>query len=116
MSLGDLLRTTVTLKRKVLVKDASGGETMPSYAAVSGYSGVACDIQPASDSVRSQYMQVQANLMHTILSETQIPAKAEDILVSNGGRTFQFRGRKPLPEGYELDQWPAEIHVEEQLG
>lgn len=114
MSILTLSRTSATLKRKVLVKDASGGMTMPSYSAVTGYSNVPCDIQPASDQVRSQYMQTQANVTHVVLSETEIPAKAEDILVA-AGRTFQFRGRKPQPPGYE-GQWPAEIHVEEQLG
>lgn len=116
MSVLSLSRTSATLKRKVLVKDASGGMTMASYTTVSGYANVPCDIQPMNDNTRLQYMETQANLMHVILSESEIPAKAEDILVSNGGRTYQFRGRKPIPEGYESDQWPAEIHVEEQLG
>ncbi len=115
MSLGELLRTSGTLTRKVLVKDASGGMTMPSYTAVAGYSAVPCDIQPASGTTRMQYMQKQVNVTHTIYSETEIPAKAEDVIVA-AGRTFQFRGREPLPPGYEFDQWPAVIHVEEQLG
>lgn len=113
MSLGELLRTTGTLKRKVLVKDASGGATMPSYSAVSGYTDVPCDIQPASGTTRMQYMQLQANVTHSVYSESEIPAKAEDIFVS-GGRTFQFRGREMPPPGY--DEWPAIMHVEEQLG
>ena len=114
MSILTLSRTAATLKRKVLVKDASGGMTMATYAAVSGYSGVPCDIQPASGSVRDRYMQTQANVTHTIYSETDIPARAEDILVA-GSRIFQFRGIEPVPPGYE-GQWPLQIHVEEQLG
>ena len=114
MSILTLSRTAATLKRKVLVKDASGGPTMPSYAAVSGYSNVPCDIQPATGSIRDQYMQTQANVTHTIYAETDIPAKAEDIFVA-AGRTFQFRGRDPVPPGYE-GEWPCQIHVEEQLG
>lgn len=106
-------RTSGTLKRKVLVKDASGGMTMASYAAVSGYSGFACDIQPAKGSTRLQYMQEQANVTHTIFTESEIPAKPEDIIVIEG-RTFQFRGREMPAVGY--DQWPAQMHVEEQLG
>lgn len=115
MSLAELLRTTGTLKRKTLAKDASGGPLVDPYVAVSGYSDVPCDIQPASGTVRMQYMQRQENVTHSVYSETNIPAKSEDIFVS-AGRTFQFRGREPLPPGYESDQWPAVTHVEEQLG
>lgn len=115
MSLDGLLRTTGTLKRKTLVKDANAAESISGFTAVSGYSDVPCDIQPARSSVRMQYMQDQLNVTHTVRSETEIPGRPEDIFVA-AGRTFQFRGREQPPPGYEGDEWPARMHVEEQLG
>src|SRR6185436_4229948 len=112
MSLGELLRTTGTLKRRATAKDASGGSLETgSLVAVSGYSDIPCDVQPASGTVRLQYMQAQSFVTHTVYSETEIPAKAEDIFTV-GGRNFQFRGREMPPPGYETDGWPAVMHVE----
>ncbi len=112
MSLRTMLKTTATLKRKSNTKDASGGLT-PTFTAVSGYSDVPCDIQPATGSVRMQYMQNQTNVSHTMFFQTDIGAKAGDILTS-GSRIFQFRGKEQSAPGYR--QWAAKIHVEEQLG
>lgn len=115
MSLGTNLNTTGTLKRKTLVKDANAAMTIPSFTAVAGYSDVPCDVQPARGTVRMQYMQQQANVTHTVYSETEIPGRPEDVFIV-AGRTFQFRGREQPPPGYEGDEWPAQMHVEEQLG
>lgn len=116
MSLAELLRTTGTLNRRANAKDASGGSLETgALVAVTGYSDIPCDVQPASGTVRMQYMQTQLFVTHTVYSETEIPAKAEDIFTVNG-RNFQFRGREMPPPGYEGDQWPAAMHVEELLG
>lgn len=115
MSLDGLCRTTGTLKRKTLVKDANAAMTISSFTAVSGYSNVPCDVQPARGSVRMQYMQESSNVTHTVYSETEIPGRPEDVFIV-AGRTFQFRGREQPPPGYEGDEWPAQMHVEEQLG
>jgi len=113
MSLGSMCdRATGTLQRVTNAKDASGGATQ-TFANVSGFVNVPCDIQPARGSVRMQYMQQQLNVTHTVFTEREVTAKAGDVWVS-GGRIFQFQGREPPPPGY--DAWPAQMHVEEQLG
>lgn len=113
MSLLSMCRTSGTLKRPTNSKDASGGMVVDPFVVIAGYDGVACDIQPATGSIRFQYMQQQLNVSHTVFTASEIPAKPGDVWVS-GARTFQFRGREMPAPGY--GQWPAKMHVEEQLG
>ncbi len=132
MSLGTMCRTSGTLKRRNLSKDASGGMLMvpttvgpvttPGYVVVAGYENIPCDIQPATGSTRLQYMQEQMNVTHTVYTEEEIPAKAGDLWMTGIGsdgdetdaRRFQVQGREMPPPGYE--EWPAQMHVLEQLG
>lgn len=109
MSLQSMCRDTVTQKRKSNTKDASGGMTM-TFATVT--SDIACDIQPASASVRMQYMQMNEQATYTIYLTEDITAYAGDIFVNSESRTFQFRGKRKPATGY--NQWPAIIDVEEQ--
>lgn len=113
MSLLSMLRTTGTLRRKTPTnKDASGGMVMV-YANVSGQVDVPCDIQPASGTVRMQFMEMQANVSHTVFTQADTGAKAGDVWYSNS-RTFMFRGKEVMAPGYPV--WACKMHVEEQLG
>lgn len=112
MSLATMLRTTCTQKRPTTIKDESGGASK-TFASVTGAVDVPCDIQPASGSVRMQYMQQQAQAVHTIYFSQEVTPRAGDIFVS-GSRTFQFLGRRPAAPGYQV--WPTIVDVEEQFG
>lgn len=118
MSLVAMCRSQITLKRPTHSKDASGGD-VKTFAAVSGYSGVACDIQPASGRVRDQYMQKQLNVTHTVYFPVDTPVRAGDQLVYSDpilsqDRIFQFQGLRPVAPGYV--QWACIVDVEEQFG
>lgn len=111
MSLESMLRTSCTWQRKTTSKDAAGG-MVNTFSAVSGYSDIPCDIQPASSNTRMRYMQEQLNVSHTIYFAQAVPANAGDRFTSDG-RTFLFQGRRPSAPGYV--QWAEMCDVQEQL-
>lgn len=115
MSVENLLRTTGTLRRPTIEKDESGGMTRP-FVDVSGKVDVPCDIQRGSGSSRQQYMQVQANAVHTIYTVDDLEMRPGDLFVSASGRKFQFLGRQPDHEGYPDHLKMARTDVEEQFG
>lgn len=108
MSLLSMLKTTGTLQRKTAAKDASGGYTT-TYADVQ--SNVKCDIQPASGSIRDQYMQHNMFVTHTVYLASDVTAKEGDRWSSNS-RIFLVRGYRKSAPGYL--QWPCILDVEEQ--
>lgn len=112
MSLTSMLRSTCTLERKSTSKDASGG-MVNTFAAVSGYSGISCDVQTASGTTQQRYMQEKTIVTHTIYFDQDVPAKAGDRFTNDDGETFLFKGRRPPSKGY--DAWPCVVDVEEQL-
>lgn len=118
MSLLSMCRSLVTLKRKTAAKDSTGGYA-PTFAAVDGYTSVACDIQPASGRIREQYMERQLNVTHTVFFPVDTPARAGDQLiyadpVLSTNRVLQVQGMRPVAPGY--NQWACVVDVEEQYG
>jgi hypothetical protein len=112
-----MCRSYATLQRQSTSKDASGG-IVSVYAAVSGYSSVSCDIQPASGTIRDQYMRQGTFASHTLYFPDDIPAVAGDRLQTTNDRTgvthtYLFRGRRGPAQGY--DQWACVVDVEEQI-
>ena len=112
MSLLSMLATTCTLERKSSTKDASGGMTN-TFAAVSGYSGIACDIQPASGSVQMRYQQKGTICTHSIYFAEDVPAFAGDRFTTDDSRTFLVMGIRKASPG--RIQWPCIVDVEERL-
>lgn len=117
MSLTSVCATFCTLQRQTVAKDASGG-LVTSFANVTGYVDLTCDIQPASGNVRLQYQHMQTTATHTIYFADNVSnARAGDRFqaVDDSGttHTYLFRGvRTPSPGRID---WPTVIDVEEQL-
>lgn len=113
MSLRSMCRSTITLKRVTTAKDAAGGQAQ-TYTAVSGYSGIRCDIQPASSAIREQYREMQLAGTFSIYFAQDVPARAGDQLTGSDGTVYQFRGVRPPAPGYQ--QWACVVDVERQYG
>jgi len=109
MSLLGMFRTTGTLQRQVVAKDADGGKTS-TWANVSGATAIACDIQPAGSSVVMRFAQRQMNCTHSVYVGGDIAARDTDRFVI-GSRVFKILGYEPPAPGYS--QWPGTLQVEE---
>ncbi len=108
MSLASLCRNTVALQRQSTTKDASGGPVQTFAVLVPG---VACDIQPASPSVREQFARLQQIVEYTVFLTKDIGATTSDRLVDGKGNVYLL-GEGGYMAGDSLyPLWPAVAHV-----
>lgn len=112
MSLLSMLRTTGTLKRATRTKDTSGGQAAGATFATVGTADVPCDIQPASSSTVTRYMQQNMTVSHTIYLAADVAAIAGDRFDAES-RKFKVQGKRPGAPGYV--QWPCILDVVEDL-
>ena len=110
MSLAALLKSTITLQRSTMTKDASGGASR-SWANVAAGTNVKADIQPASSSVQFRYQQRSLFVSHTIFLATDIGALETD-RITFGSRIFKIVGYRKGDPGRA--SWPAVADVEEE--
>lgn len=110
MSLPGMLRSVGVLQRSASTKDASGGAVKASWADVG--EETACDVQPASGSVRIQYLRLQMVVTHTVYVAGDVEARQGDRWYT-GGRYFLVQGYTPPAPGY--GSWPGRIDAEEQV-
>lgn len=109
MSLLSMCRTTVTLERQEITKDAAGGEIKVWEPVVED---IPADVQPSSAHTVLAYMQQQIHVSHTIYLTQDVGARKTDRFTSSG-RVFLIRGYRPGAPGY--NQWPAIADVQEVL-
>jgi hypothetical protein len=78
-------------------RDTSGGYS-PDPQPVTGFTGLACDIQPATDDVRVNYYQDDKAVSHSIFLKVNPRCQAGDVLTSTG-RTFIYHGDMDVSAG-----------------
>jgi hypothetical protein len=111
MSQLTMCRSTVTLERQTVAKNAAGGAPK-TFASVSGATSIPADIQPASARTMLAWMQQQLRVSHTIYLSQDVQAKKTDRFTSDG-RIFLIHGYRRSAPGY--GQWPAVADVEEVI-
>lgn len=91
MSIATLMTDTITVQRKTVGKDSSGGPTEASWPALSGQSDVPADVQPASSDIRMQFLQRQGVVTHTVFTIRDTGARESDRVIF-GTKVLVVRG------------------------
>lgn len=105
-----MLRSAGTLQRSTSTKDGSGGAVKGTWNEITAAN---CDVQPASSTIREQYLQLKLIVTHSIFVSADVAARAGDRWKVDT-RYFLVQGYKPPAPGYP--QWPGRIDGEEQVG
>lgn len=90
MSVSGMMTASVTVQRKTVVQDASGGPS-EQWADRSDAVDIPADIQPASSQIRIQYQQRNLNVSHSIYLDADASVRLRDRLVQ-GSRVFIVLG------------------------